>query len=374
MNDRVSPTTAPPGDDDLWSELARLPSEPPPRPPATPPPTPPGGPSPAPAPGPPPSQPRPRRRRRSLALRIAVGVLVALVLLAAGGFLYARWQYGRIERVDLTGVLSTDTSGGVNWLIVGSDSRADIDPDRPDAGWFLGEPVDGERSDAMVILHLEDGEASMLSLPRDLWLPIAGTGADGRINSAYASGGPARLVSTVQQSLDVPIHHYTEIDITGFGDVVDAVGGIQVDFAHPAFDPGSGLLVTEAGPQELDGVQALAYVRARNYTEVVDGVEQVDGSGDLGRTVRQQRFLAALFDAVGSTRNPLRLHGVVSAVADDVILDDDTGLGEIVSMARRMSGFDAALLRLPVRGETTSGGASVLLLDGDAESVLAQIR
>lgn len=300
-------------------------------------------------------------------------MLVAILLLATGGFLYARWQYGRIDRVDLSGVLSTDTSGGVNWLIVGSDSRADIDPDRPDAGWFLGEPVDGERSDAMVVLHLEDGEASMLSLPRDLWLPLAG-GGEGRINSAYASGGPAGLVGTVQQSLGVPVHHYAEIDITGFGDVVDAVGGISVDFANPAFDSGSGLLVTEGGTQELDGVQALAYVRARHYTELVDGVEQVDGTGDLGRTVRQQRFLSSLFDAVGSTRNPVKLHGVVSAVADDVTLDDDTGLGEIVSMARRMSGFDATLLALPVRDHTTSGGASVLLLDGGAEGVLDQIR
>jgi LCP family protein required for cell wall assembly len=322
----------------------------------------------------PPRRPRPPRRGRGrrVALGILLGVLAAVIALGVAGFLWARWQYGKIDRVEMDGVLASDASGGTNWLIVGSDSRADIDPNRPDAGVLLAEPVEGERSDAMIVLHLEDGQASMLSLPRDLWVPQA-SGGEGRLNAAYATGGPQNLVATIQSSLGIPIHHYMEIDITGFGDVVDAVGGLQMDFPYPAYDKGSGLRIDQAGPVELDGLQALAFVRSRHYTELVDGGERPDPTGDIGRTVRQQQFLSALLDEVGSVRNPVTLNRVVGAVADDVTLDDQTGLGDLISVARKLGGLDAELLALPVRN-TTANGSSVLVLADGAEQVLDQVR
>jgi LCP family protein required for cell wall assembly len=224
----------------------------------------------------------------------------------------------------------------------------------------------------MIVLHLEDGQASMLSLPRDLWVPQA-SGGEGRLNAAYATGGPQNLVATIQSSLGIPIHHYMEIDITGFGDVVDAVGGLQMDFPYPAYDNGSGLRIDQAGPVELDGLQALAFVRSRHYTELVDGGERPDPTGDIGRTVRQQQFLSALLDEVGSVRNPVTLNRVVGAVADDVTLDDQTGLGDLISVARKLGGLDAELLALPVRN-TTANGSSVLVLADGAEQVLDQVR
>jgi LCP family protein required for cell wall assembly len=308
-----------------------------------------------------------------VALGILLGALATVIALVVVGFLWARWQYGKIDRVAMDGVLATDTSGGTNWLIVGSDSRADIDPNRPDAGWLLGEPVDGERSDAMIVLHFEDGQASMLSLPRDLWVPLA-SGGEQRLNAAYANGGPQNLVATIQQSLGIPIHHYMEIDITGFGDVVDAVGGLEMEFPYPAYDNGSGLRIDQAGPVELDGLQALAFVRSRHYTELVDGAERTDPTGDIGRTARQQQFLSSLLDEVGSVRNPVTLNRVVGAVADDVTLDDQTGLGDLMSVARKMGGLDAQLLALPVRNETAPNGSSVLVLAEGAEQVLDQVR
>jgi LCP family protein required for cell wall assembly len=212
-----------------------------------------------------------------------------------------------------------------------------------------------------------------LSLPRDLWLPVA-SGGEERLNAAYAIGGPQNLVATIQQSLGIPIHHYMEIDITGFGDVVDAVGGLQMDFPYPAYDNGSGLRIDQAGPVELDGLQALAFVRSRHYTELVDGGERADPTGDLGRTVRQQQFLSTLLDKVGSVRNPLTLNRVVGAVADDVTLDDQTGLGDLMSVARKLGGLDAQLLALPVSNSTAPNGASVLVLADGAEQVLDQVR
>ena len=327
-------------------------------------------------PGPPgtgtaPDRTGPPRHRRRRWPAVLVGMALVLVLLVVGAFAYGQWQYGKIDRVAIGDALATGGTG-TNWLIVGSDSRAAVDPDRPDAGWLLGEPVDGQRSDAMVILHTDGDQASLLSLPRDLWVNIPGQGEQ-RLNAAYALGGAGSLVDTVQQSLGIPVHHYAEIDITGFGDVVDAVGGLQMDFPYPAYDNGSGLRIDQAGPVELDGMQALAFVRSRQYTELLDGGERTDPTGDIGRTLRQQQFLSSLLDKVGSVRNPLTLNRVVGAVADDVTLDDQTGLGDLMSVARKLGGLDAQLLALPVRNETIDGSSVLVLADG-ADQVLDRVR
>ena len=129
----------------------------------------------------------------------------------------------------------------------------------------------------MLLLRFVDGEAKMMSIPRDLYVPIAETGGSQKINAAY-NGGPRRLVQTVQQSLGVPIHQYLEVDFVSFAKLVDALGGITIDFPHPAFDRNSGLDVRQAGPVELNGAQALAFVRSRHYVEVIDGEEVPDAT------------------------------------------------------------------------------------------------
>src|SRR5690606_22403640 len=149
------------------------------------------------------------------------------------------------------------------------------------------------RSDTMLLLRFEGGEAHMMSIPRDLYVPIAETDGSNKINAAY-NGGPRRLVMTVQQSLGIPVHHYMEVDFVSFSRLVDSLGGITIDFEHPAFDRNTGLQVDEAGPNHLDGPEALAYVRSRHYVEVIDGQQRSDPTADLGRVVRQQRFLKAV--------------------------------------------------------------------------------
>ena len=110
----------------------------------------------------------------------------------------------------------------------------------------------------------------MMSIPRDLWVEVADTGEMGRINGAY-NRGPANLVQTVKNNLDVPVNHYMEVGFGSFVGLVDAIGGVTINFPNPVFDPGSGLNVTTSGDVTLDGQQALAYARARNYTEIIDG-------------------------------------------------------------------------------------------------------
>ncbi|MEO1064221.1 MAG: LCP family protein [Actinomycetota bacterium] len=298
-----------------------------------------------------------------------LGLLVLGFLLM---LLWSLWSWGSIDRVEVSGLLDSGGSG-TNYLFVGSDSREGVDPNDPNAGFIIGEPVTGQRSDTVMILRVEDGGASFLSLPRDLWLPIAGTGGEQRLNTAYADG-PEQLIQTVQQSLGLPVHHYLEVDLATFSDVVDAVGGVTIDFPHPAFDDKSGLDVPTAGPVELDGSQALAYVRSRAYTEIVDGREVVDPTGDIGRGLRQQQFMRVVLSDVTSTRNPLALARIMSAMSGGLTVDDSLGLRDVIGLGLSLRGVTPESVELPVFGFTTSNGAQVLGLEPEAEAVLDRFR
>lgn len=335
--------------------------------------------APSPAPRPAPAKPAPdttRGRSRRPKLRrilLLTSILLPLLLLAAavGGYLYAKSVYDRIEKIPLADVL-TDGDGGTNYLIVGSDSRdveelvdAGLDP----AGFADG---GGQRSDTMLLLRFAGGKASMMSIPRDLYVPIAETGGSQKINAAY-NGGPRRLVLTVQESLGVPVDHYLEVDFVSFAKLVDSLGGITIDFPHPAFDRNSGLDVREAGPVELDGPQALGFVRSRKYVEVVDGQEQRDATGDLGRVVRQQQFLKAVFSELGSAKNPLTLARAAGSAAGGLRIDDTMGLFDAIRFAWRLRSLDPTPVELPTRPGSNQAG-SVLFMEPDADVALAQFR
>jgi LCP family protein required for cell wall assembly len=336
---------------------------------------PPGRPAGAPASPRPASAPAKKGRKRPKLRRVLLlsGLLLPLLLLAAavGGYLYAKSVYDRIEKIPLANVLSADGSG-TNYLIVGSDSR-DVE-DLVDAGLDPGAFADGggQRSDTMMLLRFVDGEAKMMSIPRDLYLPIAETGGSQKINAAY-NGGPSRLVQTVQQSLGVPVHQYLEVDFVSFAKLVDALGGITIDFEHPAFDRNSGLDVQQAGPVELDGPQALAFVRSRHYVEVIDGQEVPDATGDLGRVQRQQQFLKAVFSELGSVKNPLTLAHAAGDAAGGLRVDDTLGFWEAVKFAWRLRSLDPAPVELPTRLGSNEAG-SVLFLEDSAQSALDQFR
>lgn len=263
-----------------------------------------------------------RRRRLRLPRKRWLWLAIPLVplLLVAGFGLYLYSLFAGVNRVDLSGVLTPQNGPGVNYLIAGSDQRADGS-------------VAGERADTLIVMRVGDGTPKMMSIPRDLWVPISGTDGSAKINAAY-NGGPARLVATVQGSLEIPIHHYVEVDFVTFGSLVDAVGGVTINFPHPAFDTNSGLSVDQTGPVELDGEQALAYVRSRHYTEVIDGVPREDPTADLGRQLRQQEFMKAVMGKVGATRNPVGLTKVARALGKDLTIDDDLSAFGALGLAR----------------------------------------
>jgi LCP family protein required for cell wall assembly len=313
---------------------------------------------------------RRRRRRWGRAVLGVVAMLAIFVLLAA----LAGWQrYRGIERITVAGL----APGGpfTNYLIVGSDSRDGIDPDNPNAAAILGDgTVSGQRTDTLMVLQLRADQALLLSVPRDLLLPIAGAGYEDRVNAAYSVGGPDALVQTISEGLALPIHHYAEIDLAGFLGVVEATGGVTIPFDAPARDQNSGLYVEQAGDVRLDANQALAYVRSRYYERLVDGEWVPEVQGDLDRVVRQQTFLRAVAAEVSATRNPLALNGVAGALGDAVVVDDGLSLRDSVRLALRLRDFNPTPVPLPVYPTTTDDGASVLVLDQGADAALAQFR
>lgn len=308
-----------------------------------------------------------RRRRWPIVMAF---VLVGLALLVGIPAFLGYRAFDSIERVAVGDSLAPRT-GATNLLIIGTDSRSGIDEATENAGLILGGGIEGERSDTIMIIRFADDGARMMSLPRDLWLTIDGRGPQ-RINTAIARG-PSAVINTVRDELGISITHYAQVDLAGFIDLVDAVGGVTITIPHPAFDRASGLDLPIAGPVELDSAQALAYVRSRRYTEIINGSEVVDPTSDLGRVERQQEFLRALIGELSRERNPLAVNGILNSVADALAIDDQTSFLDAVDLARKLRSGLPESLTLPTRG-TSIDGNSVLLLGDGADDVLEQFR
>lgn len=311
-------------------------------------------------------EPPPIARRRWPRVVLALLIVSALVLVVPT---VSAWRaFNSIERVQVSEYLAP-AANGRNILVIGTDSREGIDTQTANAGNILGEGITGQRSDTIMVLHLgTDGAQRMMSIPRDLWLPING-GSPQRINTAIAQG-PGAVVTTIQRELGIPITGYIEVDLAGFIDVVDALGGVTITIAHPAFDRASGLNLPVAGEVELDSTQALAYVRSRRYTELIDGVERLDPTSDLGRVQRQQTFLRALISEMTGERNPLTVNETLGSVADAIRIDDRTSFTDAARLAFDTRGGLPESVELPTRGASI-GGRSVLELVSGADRVVA---
>lgn len=262
-----------------------------------------------------------------------------------------------------------------NYLLVGSDTREGVDPNSEDAA-VIGDTSDvgGRRADTIMVLRQEhNGGAALMSLPRDLWVEIAGTGRSQRINSAY-NEGPERLAATVTQALGIPIHHYVEVDFVGFKDIIDRLGGVEVCVGYAARDSNSGLTL-QPGCQNLDGVQALAFARSRNYEEWDGSDWRLDPRADLGRIERQQLFMRAAVDgALRKLRSsPFSSGDVIEAVTDSVRIDDRLDPIKAGDALRNAAEEGLRTYSLPVYPDVVNGNA-VLLLDDDADVLLGYFR
>lgn len=306
--------------------------------------------------------PAPRRRRRGL--RALVLVLAGVLGLATGALVYLDTE---MDRVGPIASLAPGAAGPENLLIVGSDSREDLPPDLEGSfGDFAG-----ARADVIIVAHVADGRPQMLSLPRDLKVEVPGEGTD-KINAAYAYGGPDLLVRTVSENTGIPVHRYLEIDFGGFAAIVNALGGIELDFPHPARDLKSGLSVEEPGRQTVDGATALAYVRSRSYQELQGG-EWVDvRTGDIERTGRQREVLAAIAEKITDPSGLIRAPSAMAAVARQVTVDQDTRAWHLAWFALGFrTGGEAETVSLPVVGSSEGGVSYVVADQPQADEVVA---
>ncbi|GAA1900227.1 LCP family protein [Streptomyces sodiiphilus] len=326
-------------------------------------------------PGPAPRQ-NPGRRR---VLRIAALTLAAAILLGGAGAaaVYLKLD-GNISGIDIDAVLGTDRpedrpDGSLDILVLGSDARPEGD----------GEGSDGEaRADAAMIVHINEGHesATVVSLPRDTLIArpecVLEDGSTvpaerrAMFNEAYAVGGPACAVKTVESMTGIRMDHYLEIDFKGFEKIIDTLGGVEVTVTEPLEDEKSRLSL-EPGTHRLDGGQALALVRTR---------KSVGDGSDLGRINLQHDFLRALaaeVREVGLFTSPKKLYHLADTATSAITTDSAiASVGDLSSLGRTLQGIgpeDLQTVTLPVVYDEEDPNR-VVPIEDQAEQVWEALR
>ncbi|WP_159625912.1 LCP family protein [Actinomyces sp. zg296] len=309
----------------------------------------------------------PRGRRWRVGL---VSVLVLLLVLVTGVGAFGWWLRHRvdsaIERIpdpfaSLTERPSAADAQGdapVNILVMGSDSRISAgDPSQ----WKQG----GQRTDAMMLIHINGDRrgVSVISIPRDSWVPIPGHGT-GKINAAFSYGGPALAIQTVESLTGVRIDHFAVTDFESFAALTDEIGGVTLRLRNPTTLAGTEFA---AGPQRLNGAQALAFTRERYSLS----------RGDFSRIQRQQAWMRAVVSQVlngGLMSDPAGLYRFLSVAARTMAVDEGFSIDEMQSLALSLRGLGSSgitYVTAPVQGTGTSeDGQSIVLLDRAADAPL----
>jgi LCP family protein required for cell wall assembly len=257
-------------------------------------------------------------------------------------------------------------NGRVVILLMGVDTR----------GQSVGDPT---RSDVIMLVTIDPAtnSAAMLSVPRDLYVPLPNLNRQDRINTAYfwgelnhyPGGGPAYAEATIGWNLGMPINKYGVIDFNGFKTVVDAIGGIDVevpeeivDYAYPTEDYGIEQLVIPAGNIHMDGTLALKYVRTRHQ------------DSDFGRLERQQQVILAIRDKALSLGSIGKVPEVLNALGDS--LQTDLTLPEILTLAKKWAAIPKENIhtyrvdQTLTTSYTTADGANVLIPNREAIAVI----
>jgi LCP family protein required for cell wall assembly len=304
---------------------------------------------------------------------------VALLVVANLGVLAALWavQTGQSflatadTNSEVSAVLDEATGDDLTFLVIGSDSRAGLD-DLENFG-----TAGGARGDVIMLVRLDNSTSSaqILSIPRDLYVDIAGHGQN-RINAAYAFGGPSLMVETIRDTLGVEINHYVEIDFVGFESLIDEIGGIEIVFPYPARDAKSGLDV-EAGSQTLDGDMALAYARSRKYQELQNGKWVSVKASDIGRTERQRVVVRAVLSKLKSPGSIAEAGDIASAIAQHMTIDSRLAESSVASLAWAFKGIVVGSVdgaTLPTFGRTIEGRSVLMADEPDASAMLVNFR
>jgi LCP family protein required for cell wall assembly len=305
--------------------------------------------------------------RRGLRRRVLIGSLVVLLVLvggsAAGASLYARSIDKSVVRIEAFDQVPAQqrpqkapaAGAAMNILILGSDTR---DPDS----------VGGSRSDTIIVLHLPKKRttAQLISIPRDTWVHVPKSpdnkhgDVTAKINAAFAWGGPALTVQTVEAYTGVRIDHVVMVDFAGFKEIVDALGGVTID-VEKSFTSRQSLQANhirrfEEGTQQMDGAAALDYARDRYSFP----------DGDFARIRHQQQVIRAILNKASSggiLTNPARLNAFLHATADTVAVDDTLDILGMATDLRHLRGQNLAFYTSPSSGTGMVGSQSVVFPD-----------
>ncbi|MFD0150248.1 LCP family protein [Streptomyces sp. NPDC055721] len=302
-------------------------------------------------PGGQPGRPAPDWRKRA-----KIGSIVLVVGVLAWGIGTYAWASSQMRNeVDLSKVIERPSEGDcTTYLIVGSDSREGMSAEEKKK-LHTGSAA-GKRTDSMMILAACSSGNTMVSLPRDSWVSIPSfVGSESgkqyparggsKLNAAYAMDGPELLVRTVEFNTGLRIDHYAEIGFAGFANIVDALGGVDLNIEKGFKDKKSGADFA-AGEQTLNGEQALAFVRTR----------YAFAQSDLQRTKNQQKFLSALANQAATPStilNPFALYPTLGAGLDTLIVDKDMSLYDLGKMFFAMKGInsgDGKSMNIPISG------------------------
>ncbi|SEP44248.1 LCP family protein [Amycolatopsis saalfeldensis] len=301
----------------------------------------------APPPGPPPRQdppgpheggpaPRPRRRRRWSIGKILMTLVLIFVLFIGGIWAYLEFSITRVDALaDYDG--RPAAASGTNWLVVGSDSRAGLSA-AEEENLATGDTSDasGQRTDTIMVAHIPDNSTkpTLLSLPRDSEVKIPGHGTS-KINAAYALGGPALLVKTVEGVTGLRIDHYAEIGFGGFATIVDAIGGVDMCVDKDMNDTMTGINI-KAGCQTLDGRDSLGFVRMRHSVATP--------RSDLDRVANQRKFIGALVSQIaspGTLLNPFHFFPLLSSAPAALTMDSGDHVHNLAGLAIAMRGISS---------------------------------
>lgn len=328
----------------------------------------------------------PRKGRRGVFGRHPVLSVIAIVITVAltGGVLTAYGLARNVyDRIHIQTISNSQLEphrppelvpGALNILLIGSDSRQGIHG--------FGKGIAGSRSDTSMLLHISPNHAHaiVVSFPRDAMVPIYACKPDGQghpgqsaqpgalepTNWTFSFGGVACLWRTIEQTTQIHIDAFAEVDFTGFKQIVNDVGGVPVCLPFAINDPASRLHLP-AGRQVVMGAQALAFVRERHIGQ----------GSDLQRIQRQQFFLASAIQKIKQTisSDPTRLYSVIRDAAASLTTSMSlTKMIELADSLKNLSTKDIRFIQVPVVPYPPDPGAQVQWMQPQADQLFSAIR
>lgn len=312
-----------------------------------------------------------RRRSRGRKVALWAGAALGLIALIVGGvaatYLISLNRAYDEQVTVIDDVFPPDTArplpvegpsaNSINILLIGSDTRGQLVDD-------IDDPRNNSLADVIMVMHISPDRENVyvMSIPRDSWVEQP-DGSMGKINWAFGSGAAAGLVQAVEGIIDVPIDHVAAIDFEGFRGVTDALGGVTVNnmnaFSRSGYD-------FPVGPVELNGRNALIYVRERQFT-----------GGDAARVQQQQEYLRAMLAKTISAEtltDPAKIMDVVSSVSPYLSVDSELTGARVAGLAaelRNVRPGDIEFFAMPTDGGGFVGDQAVVFVEERTKSIVA---